>query len=457
MDLKPLPGFKLLKTRIIFAAMSRNKIPHSKIKELLAIAGKVKLNQPVSPIEIESIIYFEYKDKQTKLQKFLTRIALPGSIILGMTMASFPAFYANLVTKLPGWTNMSDQLLAGVDYVWSIIGKPVKQKNMIYHIPNVILYSFGVVGVKKLFEYLRKKSWLDKVNDAKTTLLKLIDAGKVNYNLRDGHSILFIGNGDFIGHQFYLNNEEDNVILLASQKQNYTEHWLQYDPQITFNSLQQTLDLADAYNCGEYILFPVTDTEIFLPGPHKYDLSPEKVEVMIQSIRDIEKMKGWAAKRIIIVGDKEQTSCVQTESFTGVVDGTTDFVSLESISKRFEKIIVLDATDLIIQFLLEKYPGRRILFRASLDGSAEYKQRFYDRLKDNGYDDNPENAYSLVIGYDLFEEQIERESIATSLQEYLPVVLSREVFDALTRNGYQTDEFIYVPDLILSRLKELSA
>lgn len=437
--------------------MSRNKLPHSKIKELLAIAAKVKLNQPVTPNEIETIINFEYKDKQTRLQKFLTRIALPGSILLGMSMASFPAFYSNLVLKMPSWTNMSDQLLAAVDYVWSIIGKPVKQKNILYHIPNVILYSFGVVGVKKIFEYLRKKSWLDKVNEAKITLMKSIDTGRVNYNLRDGHSILFIGNGDFIGHQFYLNNDKENVILLASQKPNYTPHWLQYDPQLTFNSLQQTLDLADAYNCGEYILFPVTDTEIFLPGPRKYDLSPEKVEVMIQSIRDIERIKGWPAKRIIIVGDKEQTSCVQTESFTGVVDGTSDFVSLESIAKRFEKIIILDATDLIIQFLLEKYPGRRILFRGSIDGSAEYKQRFYERLKDNGYDDNPENAYSLVIGYDLFEEQIERESIATSLQEYLPVVLSREVFDALTRNGYATDEFIYVPELILSKLQELSA
>jgi len=437
--------------------MKARNVPHARIKELLAIAAKVKTNAPISPDEVHAIVSFEVPDKQTKFQKLLTRIALPGSILLGMSMASFPTFYTNLVTHLPRWTTMTDQQLSAVDYVWSIIGKPVKQKNIIYHVPNIVLYSFGVIGVKKLFEYLRKKTWLDKVNEAKTTLQQLIQEGKVNYNLNDGHSILFIGGGDFIGEQFYLNSAQGDVIVLASKKPNFTTHWLGYEPMSTFQSLQETLDLADAYNCGEYILFPVTDTEIFLPGPHKYDLSPEKVEVMIQSIRDIERIKGWPAKRIIIVGDKMQTSCVQTESISGAVDGTAEFVSLVSVSKRFEKIIILDATDLILEFIMKKYPGRRILFRASVDGGAEYKQRLYARLKEFGYDDNPENDYSLVIGYDLFEEQIERESIATNLQEYLPVVLSREVCDALTRNGYQSDDFIYVPELVLSKLKELAA
>ncbi len=431
-------------------------ISNSRIKELLAIAIKIKAGTPVTPAESDAILEFEIPDKQTKLQKFLTRIALPSSIVLGMTMASFPDFYANLVTKLPKWTTMSDHLLSGVDYVWSIIGKPVKQKNIIYHVPNIVLYSFGVIGVKKIFEYLRKKTWLDKVNEAKALLSKLIESGKVNYNLKDGHSILFLGNGDFIGQQFYMNSDPENVIALSSQKPLYTNHWLRYEPTITFQSLQSTLDLADAFNCGEYVLFPVIDTEIFLPGPGKFDLSPEKLEVMIQSIRDIEKLKGWTPKRIIIVGDKEQTSVIRTETVSGAVDGTSEYVSIESIQKRFEKVLVIDSTDLILELITKKFPGRRILFRASIEGSAAYKHRFYERLKEFSYDDNAENEYSLVIGYDLFEEQIERESIATSLQEYLPVVLSREVCDALIRNGYQSDEFIYVPDLVLAKLKELS-
>ncbi len=70
---------------------------------------------------------------------------------------------------------MGPNLLNAIDYVWSIIGKTVKQSNIIYHIPNVILYSFGVIGVKKLFEYLRKKTWLDKVEEAKTLINKNIE------------------------------------------------------------------------------------------------------------------------------------------------------------------------------------------------------------------------------------------------------------------------------------------
>ncbi len=247
---------------------------------------------------------------------------------------------------------------------------------------------------------------------------------------------MFIGEGDFIGEQFYMNTNPEDAIILSGKSQHYCRHWLKYDSGVSFNSLQQTLNLADAYNCGEYILFPVIDSEIFLPGPGKYDLSPEKTEVMIQAIRDIERLKGWSAKRIIIVGDKNQTSSIQTETISGVVSGTIDQISLTSIKKRFENILIIDPTDLVIETMLKKFPGRQIFFRSSIDGGAEYKKRFYERLKEFGYVDNPENNYSLVVGYDLYEEQIERESIATNLQEYVPVVLSREVYDALIRNGY---------------------
>lgn len=437
--------------------MDTTKPSSAKVKQLLDISARVKANKPVSPVEADILSSFEIPEKESKMHKILATIALPGSIILGMSMAGFPVFYENLVSHLPNWTNMSEGLAAGVDYIWSIIGEPIEKNNIIYHIPNVILYSFGVIGIKKVVEYIRKKTWLDKVNDAKTILSERLTKGVVNYNLVDGHSLLFVGNGDFIGEQFSMDCKPEESIILATRAQHHTPHWLYYDPASTFQSLQSTLDLADAYNCGEYIMFPIIDTEIFLPGAGQYDLSPEKVEVIIQAIRDIEKIKGWPAKRIIIVGDKKQTSCIQTENIKGVLEGTIELVSLESVQKRFEKIIVIDATDLVIETILKKFPDRRIFFRSSVDGGAAYKQRFYDRLKEFGYIDDPENKYSLVVGYDLYDEQVERESLATNLQEYLPVVLSHEVHDALIRNEYKSDDFIYVPDLVLNKLKEMSS
>ncbi len=437
--------------------METTKTPSAKVKQLLDIAARVRDNKPISPVEADLLSAFEVPEKESKLHKILATIALPGSIILGMSMAGFPAFYENLVSHLPACTNMSEGLAAGVDYIWSIIGEPIEKNNIIYHIPNVILYSFGVIGIKKVVEYIRKKTWLDKVNDAKVILQERITKGIVNYNLKEGHSLLFVGNGDFIAEQFGKNCDPEDSIILATHTQHYTSHWLYYNPSSTFNSLQNTLDLADAYNCGEYVMFPIIDTEIFLPGPGQYDLSPEKVEVVIQAIRDIEKIKGWPAKRIIIVGDKKQTSCIQTENIKGVLDGTIELVSLESVQKRFEKIIVIDATDLVIETILKKFPDRRIFFRSSVDGGAAYKTRFYERLKEFGYIDDPENKYTVVVGYDLYDEQVERESLATNLQEYLPVVLSHEVHDALIRNEYHSDDFIYVPDLVLNKLKEMSS
>ena len=179
--------------------METTKTPSAKVKQLLDIAARVRDNKPISPVEADLLSAFEVPEKESKLHKILATIALPGSIILGMSMAGFPAFYENLVSHLPAWTNMSEGLAAGVDYIWSIIGEPIEKNNIIYHIPNVILYSFGVIGIKKVVEYIRKKTWLDKVNDAKVILQERLTKGIVNYNLKEGHSLLFVGNGDYCG------------------------------------------------------------------------------------------------------------------------------------------------------------------------------------------------------------------------------------------------------------------
>ena len=436
---------------------SARTLKRKEIRHLVDVSKKIKSKQPVSPTDIDVIIHLDTEDKKTPLQSILTKIALPGSIALGMTMAAFPAFYIRIVAALPAWTNMKPDMLNAVDYVWGILGKPVKQPNFIYHIPNIILYSFGVIGVKKLFEFVRRKTWLDQVNQAKETLEKQIEKGSVNYDLREHHSILFLGNGDFIGEEFVENSEKDNVISLATMKPVYTEHWIRYFISSSFETLNKALTLGDAYNAGEYILFPVKDTELFLPAEKEYDISPERVEVLIHMIRDIERMNKWEPKRIVIVGDRKQITCIRTETKSKVLDDTQEDVSLMSIDKDMRKVTIVDASDLVVKEIMRRYPERRILFRSSVEGSSTYKKRFFDRLDEMGYDDEKNYEKSVVVGYDLQEEQVARESFRTRTQEYLPIVLSKDLHDALLRNQYKPEQFIYVPDLVLASLESIAA
>lgn len=425
-------------------------------KQLTAIAAKIKGDKALTPQEVEHILKFDPAIPQGRVFKILSKIALPGSILLGSTMAIWPEFYAAIVKILPEWTNMEPHIMRGVDYVWDILGDPVKKPNIIYHFPHVIMYSFGVVGIRKLYQFVEQKTWLDRVIEAKTSLEKLVEKGDVNYRFRPGHSILFVGNGDFIAEQFTIQHPADEVIILSSRKPAFTVHWLSFDMNAPFDSLVRNLNRAHAKDCGEYLFFPVTDTHLFLPGPNEYDLSPEKVEVMVQSLRDIEKTYNWGVKRIIVVGDRKQVSYIQTETKDGLLEDTRNQISLEKIDKRYQNVDVLDASDLVAKEILRRFPHHRIFFRSSQEGNQTYKKRFYARLEEHNYKDDPQNEHSVVIGYDLQEEQIKRESILTGLQSYLPVVLSREVHDAILRNGHTAESFIYVPELVLAKLKNLA-
>jgi len=436
---------------------TKKNISHKEIKVLLAIAEKVLNKQPIYPSEADMMFDFTYTEKKNKLQAFLLKIALPVSIMFGMSQAAFPAFYQTLAAKLPDWTNMHNDLLAAVDYVWSIIGKPVKLNNIIYHVPNIFLYSFGVFGVKKLFDYVRRKTWLDKVTGAKETLEKEMEKGSMQYRLQNRHTLLFIGRGDFIGEQFCIRNKPDDVITLATHKPNYTRHWTKYDITNSYAMLEKAMLLAAAKNAGEYILFPVKDTELFLPGEREYDVSPEKVEVLIQTIRDVESVNGWEPKRIIIVGDRKQITMVRTETKNAVLEDSLENISLTSIDKDIRKVTIVDASDLVVKEILRRHPGKRIYLRTSIDGSNAYKKRFYDRLEELGYNDNSSYNQSVIIGYDMYEEQVQRATFRNTSQDYLPIVLSKETYDALHRKGFTKNQFIYVPDLVLTELQALAA
>jgi hypothetical protein len=421
-------------------------------KRLVRISKKVKKNYPLPPSEIDYLLSFEKSDKEPTPIWLAKILALPASLFLGFLFTVYPEFFQNLTSTLPSWTNFSPKLLAGVDYIWDIIGEPVGKANVIYHVPNIVLYSFGVVGVKKLLDAVNQRSWLENVLLAKKTLSKNIDRGNVSFQMKKGHSILFVGKGDFIGAQFALDHDPSETITISLKKPSYTSSWNHYDIETLYDDLKTVLIRSDAESAGEYVFFPVSDTEVFLPGEKSFDLAPHKIDILCQNIRTIEKEEKWKAKRIIIIGDKFHKSFVQSEDQKGVIKKSGDTIMLSTIAKKYKHVTVIDPTDVVLKEIIRIANGRKIVFRATKEGLAEYKKRFYDRLNELGYKEKRGKNGTLTIGYDLFEDQTEQQTLSRKVDDYYPIVLSKSVHDALLRNGYHKDDLLYVPSLVLQTL-----
>lgn len=421
-------------------------------KRLVRISKKVGKNHPLTPSEIDYLLSFEKSDKEPTPIWLAKILALPASLFLGFLFTVYPEFFQNLTNALPSWTNFNPKLLAGIDYIWDIIGEPVKKANIIYHIPNIVLYSFGVVGVKKLLDAVNQRSWLENVLFAKKALSENIESGNLRLQMKKGHSLLFVGKGDFIGAQFALNHDNSETVTISLNKPPYTPIWNRYDTETLYEDLKNVLDRSDAESAGEYVFFPVSDTEVFLPGEKSFDLAPHKIDILCQNIRTIEKEERWKAKRIIIIGDKFHKSFVQSEDERGVVKKSGDTIMLSTIAQKYKNVTVIDPTDVVLKKIIDIAAGRKIVFRATKEGLAEYKKRFYNRLKQLGYKEKKGKMGILTIGYDLFEDQTEQQTLSRKIDDYFPVVLSKSVHDALLRNGSKKSEFLYVPDLVLSVL-----
>ncbi len=407
----------------------------------------------MSPQEIAYLLTFDKRDDDTKFITFLKKSAIPLALAAGFFIAVFPQNIDSIAISLPSWTNFSPEYLAGIDYMWDIIGEPVGKANILYHVPNIILYSFGFLGVKKLFDAIDRKTWTDKVYAAKTVLGNQIQNGTAHLNLSRGHSVLFIGNGDFIGMQFVTNHASDQAVVIAQSKPGYTNIWNYFDANSSFEDLEEVIDRTCQKDTGEYIFFPVKDDQIFLPSESSYDLSPHKLDILCQDIRTIEKKNKWKPKRILIVGDKFHKSYVQSEDRRGKIKNSEDIISLETIARKYPNVTIIDPTDIVLSEIIKIADGRTIAFRATRQGQGEYKKRFYSRLEKLKYKERKTKKGVLTIGYDLLEDQTEQQTLSRKIDDYYPVVLSKGVHDALIRNGYKKEEFIYVPELVLNFLK----
>jgi len=427
----------------------------SRKSQLLWSSQKVREGLPLKPSEITELLAFENGSKEHPAWSLAKTAAVPLSLVLGAVMAMYPETFLSLADGLPSWTNLSARLLEGLNYLWNFLSEPIDHPNLLFHLPNFVFYSFGILGLKTLVEKLEHRSWLSKVLDAQQLLQAALQSGKVTFDLPEGHTLLFVGKGDFIGMQLAINHGPDGAAIISETRPDYTNTWSYYSVDSLYEGLKETMVRASGDTAGEYVFFPVKDDQIFLPAPKAYDLSPHKLDILCRNIRVIEQECGWLPNPIFIVGDRFHQSFVQSEDKKSTIPKSQDTISLESLAAKHVAVEIFDPTDIVLLHILEKAAGRKIVFRATKEGIAEYKERFYQRLELLGY--SPTQKGMLTIGYDLSEDQTEQQTLSRALNDYYPVVLSKNVRDALERNGYQQHEYLYVPELVLTKMQKATA
>lgn len=421
--------------------------------ELIGLADAVARGDRIDAARVEPFLARDFPEI-SPFARFMLRLAAWISLFFASVLVIFPEVGEFLIGVMPGFFLLPARLARALDYVWGLVGEPVGKQHLMYHLPNIIVYAFGVAGLRQLWRRIHKNNWKDRVKAAQKTLETAIADGSARFAFAPGFSLLFVGQGDRTAQSLVA---DDPTIgpTLATKRPSYTPFWGRYAAGEGDEGFARALDQFNSGQAGEYVLFPVVDEHLFLPGPREYDIAPHRVEIAVQRIRAIEKERGWSPKRIVIVGDRRQTSRFVTTSGTGVVPSPDDAVSLDTIAAEHPEVIIADPTDITLRRIIEIADGRRILFRASVEGTEKYGTAFYERLSLLDY--APTREATLTVGYDISDLETEHQVVAHRDFGYLPVILSREIFDLLSRSHLRERTHIFVPHLVKRELQRLVA
>lgn len=420
---------------------------------LIKIANGIRRDDRVSAELVKP--FLDYKLPEiSRASRMMLRVAAAISLFFASVLVIFPEVGEMLSGVLPGYFLLPARIARALDYVWGLVGKPVGKQHLMYHLPNIIIYAFGVAGVRQLWRKIHRGNWKDLVQDSQEKLHKMIKEGTGRFTFSPGFSLLFVGESDQTARSLVIDNPTVGATF-SPRHQPYTNFWGKFDAGEGEEGFGRALEQFNAEDAGEFVLFPIQDQHLFLPGPYEYDIAPHRVDIAVRRIREFEAEKGWDKKRIIIIGDNEQKSRFLTASVCGRIRTQNDEICLRSISRHYEDIIVLDPTEATLSKIIEIADGRQILFRASDQGVEKYSAEFYRRLTLLGYE--PTKSQSLTIGYDISDLETEHQVVCQKESAYLPVILSRDVFDALVSNHLREDAYIFVPRLVKRELQKLVA
>ena len=157
----------------------------------------------------------------------MLKAAAALTFFFASVLVIFPEVGEKLIEILPRYFLLSDRVAKARDFVWGLVGKPVKKNHLMCHLPNIITYAFGVAGVRQLWKRIHKNNWVDLVEDSKKKLGEMVQERTARFRFSPGFSLLFVGQGDQIAKSLVVDDPTVGATL-SSKRQPYIELWGKY-------------------------------------------------------------------------------------------------------------------------------------------------------------------------------------------------------------------------------------
>lgn len=218
-------------------------------RNLIKIATVVKTGAQIDAGIVRPFVDFKFEESSK-----LSRIMLKGAAVLSFFFASvlviFPEVRDYLIEVLPSYFELSDRMANSLDFVWGLVGKPVKNTHLMYHLPNIIIYAFGAAGIRQLWKKLNKNDWKDQVIEAQKKLDMMTEEGTGRFKFPPGFSLLFVGEGDQIARSLKIDDPLLGVTI-ASKRQPHTDLWGKYAVGEGEDGFNRVLEQVNAKDAGE--------------------------------------------------------------------------------------------------------------------------------------------------------------------------------------------------------------
>ena len=356
--------------------------------------------------------------------------------------------------RIPAMTMLPAQLDALLQAVHNMGSNAANSPALRDHLPYLLLEASALWGtIKTIPNLLRLRSKRGNIQQVQADTKMKQESGELSFSMAKGHSACFVGRGDRTATLLQDMKPADKVMLYA-HAQIDSSIYQKIRDHTTQQALFEIFDRGDFKTAGEVVLFPVKDEDMFLPSVEDgHDMTLDEIEAVVNLCDDYCKARGIPPKRVVIVGRSQMKEKYATRSSGSRV--TYETVTLQDLAEKMgtsrneAQTEIFDPTELIIKEIIRQSGGKKILFVATDESDQRYGKRFYEALREFGY--NPTSTDTIQVRYNIKDTPTETHANPDDISIILDPSRKESILARLSLAS-RAQQVIVVPEIIQAEL-----
>lgn len=406
----------------------------SKIKWLLdGFQGKW-----LTPDEIQ-----ELQEQSIKWSFNYTWTVFSVYLLTDIIRRGFPEFDPFLGVELP------DIIHSFLQAIHNITVNSADSKLLKDHFPFILLW---LSLISWIWEFANSKWLKQKLEATKDRVQNLLDEWEMNYAMKEWHSAIFAGEWDFLADLLQSTLPSDEAMYYStSSPDEDVPVWQNLDDKAWYEEFKKRLDTWSFASAGEAILFPVKQSEMFLPWNSKdsFDMSLPEIKSYISMLDRYCWEVNISKKKVVIVWASSLFQDYKNSSWADIRDNLWDF-----IDEMNGRIDLIDPTELVFNELKQRTQWKNIIFHASSEDYDKYYSLFQKEAEKYNLPLSVEEWEDVHINYntsDVFSLHNDEINKGNNIL----IILDPSIYDsAVSQVGI--DNIIYVPDLVNTQLEKIT-